>query len=404
MIQYRYKAITKDGKEVKGVLTAYDESAAVAQIKETCDLVVSLEEVPETAASQGFLSKDLGEPTTINLKTLSLMCSQFAILLRAGLPLDRTVKVVEEQTTDKYLKKILKDVVDDTTAGYSMSQSFEARTTKMPYSFIQTLRAGEESGTIEESFAKLSTYYEKSSRISGKVKGALIYPAFLMALAVIVVIVVVQVAVPAIVGSIENGGGTVPGPTKLLLAMYNFTKNYWWVMLTFVLLVFVAFKLYKNSESGHMKLSVFSLNMPVIGKINRMNLASQFASTMVTMLSAGLPLAKCLETTGSVVDNFAAGRYIRDGVAKVEEGKRLEEVFHDSEYLPPLLVEMTGVGEESGALEQTLTTIGQYYDAEVEEATAKAMGILEPAITVFLGIAIGFVVIALYLPMFNAYG
>lgn len=403
MQSFRYRAISKNGKEVRGVLTAYDEAEAVLKIKEKYDIVVKLEEVKETEAEGGILSKDLSEPLMIGPKPLSLLCSQFAILLKAGLPLSRTVQVVETQTQDKYLKKILKQVEEDTAAGYGMAQSFETRTDKMPVSFIETVRAGEESGTLEASFDKLAKYFEKQGKISGKVKNAMIYPACLAVLAVIVVIVVVNVAVPAIAGAIFDKGGDLPGPTKVLLGIYNFCQNYWWVILAVILAIVVGFTLFKNSEKGRVTVSQWALNFPVIGNINRMNVASQFAGTMTTLLTAGLPMSKCLESTGRTIDNYVAGRYVSNSVAAVEEGKKLEDVFKNSPYLPSLLVEMAGVGEESGSLEDTLTTIGLYYDSEVEEATAKAMGFLEPAITVFLGAAIGFIVIALYLPMFNMY-
>ena len=399
MVAYRYKAISKSGSKVSGVIDAYDEYEAVAKIKEECDVVLKIEEVPEGKKEP----IDINEPLWVEDKVLALTASQFAILLQSGLPASRTVAVIAEQTDNKLMKKILSQVAEDVAAGYSLSGSLETRGKKIPATFIETVRAGEQSGTLEESFKRLHDYYDKRSRIRSKVKGAMIYPLLLVFLAIVVVTIVVKVAVPTVLGVIIQNGGDVPLPTKMLLGIYNFFEKFGILFLIVLILLVIGFKMWQRTENGRIKTSQWMLKLPVLGKINRMNVASQFASTMTTLLSAGLPTSQAVRITGKVMDNYSAGNSVASASVGLEEGKRLGEVLRDNPYLENLLVEMTAVGEESGSLEDTLTTIGAYYDQETEQASAKALSMLEPAITIVLGVVIGFIVISLYLPMFTMY-
>lgn len=399
MTAYKYKALSPDGSKVSGVVEAYDEFEAVAKIKAECSVVLKVEPVPETRRER----IDLNEPLWVSDKVLSMTASQFAILLRAGLPTARTVEVIAQQTSDRLMKRILREVAADVTAGYSLSQSLETRGKKIPLAFIETVRAGEESGTLEQSFDKLATYYEKSHKIKSKVRSAMMYPIFLLALSVVVIAIVVVVTVPVMSDMILGGGGQLPLPTRILLGLSDFFSHWWWLVLTVILALIVAFKLVGRTERGRLAFARRALKLPVLGRIGRMNAASQFANTMSTLLAAGLPITRALAITGKVLDNYAVGTHIGGCALGIEEGKRLGDVLRDDPYLPPLLTEMTAVGEESGALEDTLGTIGAYYDSEVEQASAKALSMLEPIITVVLGVVIGFIVIALYMPMFTMY-
>ena len=398
MKAYKYKAITKSGKEVGGVIEAYDEYEAIAQIKKDCDIITKIDAVPERKR-EGI---DLNEPTSIADNVLSLTASQFAILLKTGLPIEKTVGTVAQQSTDKYMKKIMSGVYKDVQAGYSLSQSLEAHGKKVPPTFIETIKAGEASASLPAAFDRLALYYDKRGKLKTKVKNALTYPAILIVLMIVVVIIVVNFAVPTVLGMF-NDPSTVPGPTRFLLNVYEFNKNWWWLMIIIIAALIVAYILYGKTEKGKMNLAKLALKLPVLGKINIMNAAAQFASTMATLITSGLSMRNSLGATARVIDNYAVGNRVDKYAVGVEEGKMLGQLMADDPYLPPLLVEMTAVGEESGSLEETLTTIGEYFDSEATIATNKAVSLLEPILTIILGIVVGFVVIALYLPMFTMY-
>lgn len=399
MLTFKYRTISKTGEKVRGVIEAYDEFEAVARLRQDFAIVESIEEV-EAPRTEGI---NLNEPLWISEKTLSLTANQFAILLRAGFPAAKTVAIIAEQISDKLMKKVLMQVKDDVEAGYGLASSLEARGKKIPVAFIETVRAGEQSGTLEGSFEKLSEYYEKRAALKSKVRGATRYPLILIFLSIVVVAIVVKITVPVVLGTILRGGGKVPWPTAILLAVYNFFASYGIFFLTVLIALVIAFRIWRHGEKGRMWTSKKALKLPVLGNINAMNAASQFASTMATLLAAGLPVRQAVSITSKVMDNYAAANTVAKCTVGLEEGKRLGAVLEGNPYLPTLLVEMTAVGEASGSLEDTLTTIGSYYDREVETQSAAALSMLEPMLTIFLGILIGFIVIALYLPMFTMY-
>ena len=384
---------------MNGVVEAYDEFEAVAKIKADCTIVLKVEAVPEKRRER----IDLNEPLWVSEKVLTMVASQFAILLRAGLPTVRTVEVLAEQTTDRLMKKILRQVAGDVAAGFSLSQSLDTRGKKIPTAFIETVRAGEESGTLEQSFDKLAKYYDKSHKMKSKVRGAMMYPIFLLVLAVVVIAVVIVVTVPVISGIISDNGGEMPLPTRILLGTSDFFAHWWGLVAAVIIGIVVACRVYGKTENGRKQFALLAMHIPILGKINVMKAASQFANTMSTLLTAGLPMTRALTITGKVLDNYAVGLAVGACTTGIEEGKRLGEVLKTNRYLPPLLVEMTAVGEESGALEDTLDTIGAYYDSETEQSSSKALSMLEPAITIIMGLVIGFIVIAIYTGMFSMY-
>lgn len=400
MTTFQYKALSKDGAPVNGVIEAYDEFEAVAQIKQTCNVVIKVEPIK----MQQNLLAAINEPLNFSIKSLGMVCQQFSILLRAGLPIVQTTKLIADQTTDRLLHKLLAQAADDVAAGSSLATSFENSGKKIPAVFIETVRAGEEAGTLEGSFERLAKYFEKSDTIKKKVKGAMMYPMLLMVMAVVVTGIVMVFVVPTLMDSMSAFGGYMPLPTQLLMGISDFLVAYWWAVLIFFVVLFGLFKLYGNTEQGKRQYSKIGLSIPLIGRINQMNAASQFANTMATLLAAGLPIINALRATGRVLDSYVIGLSVDAAIVGVEEGKRVGDILRTNPYLPSLLVEMTAVGEQSGALESTLETIGQFYDNESNDAANKVLSMLEPMITVILGIVIGFVVIALYLPMFTMYG
>lgn len=398
MTIFKYRALSESGAELDGVMEAYDEFEAVAKIKQNCPVVLSIKEVPKRE------SKDLFSPRKVKDKSLSLVCSQFSIILSAGLPMIRSVQLVADQTTDKHLKKILKDVAEDVDAGRSLAESFESRGPALPTTFIETIRAGEESGTLERSFAKLHDYYDKAAKTHSKVTSALIYPAFLSAVAVVVIMILMIFAVPVFTATFEEMDIEMPLPTRIVIGMSNFMNHYWIFLLLAIALTAFGLKVYSATERGRRQFAFLKLHLPMIGNVQKMNAAAQFANTMSTMLTAGLPITRTLSITGKVLDNYLIGLKISDMVGGIEQGKRLAVCMQDCPELPGLLVEMTGVGEETGSLEGTLGVIGEFYDNEVQLSVSRLLALLEPSIIVVMALIIGLIVMAVYLPMFSMYG
>lgn len=399
MITYQYKAVSADGATVSGIVEASDEFTAVSKIKNTCPIVLKITPVKE---KHGLLTMEIGHKK-IDAKALSVMCSQFNIILKSGVTISRCMEMIGDQTEDKQLKKMLINSAEDVAEGNSVASSFEKNCKGLPLTFIETIRAGEQSGTLERSFATLEKYYEKSNKTAQKVKQALSYPIFVIIVAVIVVIVVMVKVVPTLSGTFADLGGDLPGITKALIASSEFFQKYIWLIVAILAALVIGFKVLTNTEQGRIKWNTIKLKMPVFGKINKLNGASQFANTMSALLTAGLTVSQALEVTAKTMDNYVYNLETNKMAGKIEEGRRLGDCMRQAEYFPSTLTEMSAIGEETGELENTLETIGAYFDNEAEHATNQAISKLEPTIMVFLALFAGFIVISIYLPMFSMY-
>ena len=403
MITYQYRGVSADGAKVKGVVQAIDEYAAVTKIKATCPIVLKITPVEENAKGKmNILTMELGKPK-IDAKALSVMCSQFAIILKSGVSIGKCMEMIAGQTADKKLKKMLEKSAEDVMEGTTMADAFEKNCKGLPVTFTETIRAGEHSGTLERSFETLETYFSRSYKTAAKVKKALSYPIFVICLAVVVLIVVMIKVVPSLTKSFSDLGGELPGITKFLIAMSDFFKDNIFIIIGVIILLAIAFKWITNKEKGRIKWAEIKLKIPILGNIAILNGASQFANTMAALMTAGLGVHQAIEVTAKVMDNYALSLDIAKMTGSIQEGKKLGDCMKQSKYFPKTLVEMTAIGEETGEIETTLDTIGRYFDGEAETATEKALSKLEPALLVCLAGFAGFIVIAIYLPMFKVY-
>ena len=399
MPTYRYEAAYASGEKVSGVVEAMSQNDAVAQIREKCEVVLSLKEVPKIAPAKPFERFN-----KISAKALSLTCQQFAIILKAGLPLVQTVNLVAEQCSEKTLKRLLEQVSGDITDGWAMSRSIELRANgKIPITFQETVRAGEESGDLVSAFERLSDYFERMSKTHDSVVGALTYPAFLMAVAVVVIGIIMVYAVPTFTSMFSGMGAELPLPTRILIALSDFVRNFGLILVGLIALAILGIRLYANTEKGGMTLARFQLNLPILGEVVRMSGASQFAHTMSTLLSAGMPILRAIEVAGRTVDNKVLAAEITDTLPGVEGGRSFGESLSYGKELPRMLVQMTAVGEATGSMESTLQVLAEYYDNETELRTKQALALLEPSIIVVMAVFVVLVLMAVYLPLFSMY-
>ena len=383
------------------MIEGFNELDAAERIKQTCDIVLKMTEVKE--GKEGILNRDIGG-NRLDMKAFTIMCSQFAIILRAGIPIARTVHLIAEKTTDKNLRRILKQVAEDVEAGRSISASFEERGGKLlPATFVETIRAGEESGSIDSAFATMHQHLDKQSKMRSRVRGALSYPIFVLVIAVVVVIVLMVKVVPTFTSIFDSYGAELPGITKALIAISNFFSHNWMILLGIVIALVLFFKIYGNTEEGRLNLARIARKLPVLGNINELNSASQFANSMATMLSAGLPLTRSISITSKVIDNYYVSQEIGKLSSRLEEGHSLGPSLRETGCMPDILVDMVAVGEETGEMQSTLETVASYYDAELETAVNAAIAKLEPTLLVFMAVVAGFIVIAIYMAIFSMY-
>lgn len=398
MQTYKYTAVSKDGATVNGVVEAFDEYAAVAKIKESCTLVTRITPVKATRHSGRTVFQQ-----KIREKELAIVCSQFAIILKAGMPIVHAVELIAQQSESKRMKKLLTSVASDVSEGVGLAHSFETKEAELPVTFIETVRAGEESGTLPQAFQRLHAYFDHSAKLKGKIQAAMVYPLFTILVAIVVVAVIMIKAVPTFVSSFETMGTQLPLATRILISLSDFFVGWWWLMASIVIAFAFAWRVWGHSESGRLKQNAWKLKLPILGKINLMRAASQYAATMTTLLAAGISIQQAVAVTGNVMDNAYVGHQLSAQLPKLEEGKPLSECLRSCPALPAMLVDMTGVGEETGTMEQTLEVVSDYYNSETELRAQKAVSLLEPIIICVLAVIVVLILLAVYLPMFTLY-
>lgn len=404
MNTYRYKARNAAGKTVNGIINAPDEFSAVQKVRQTAPVILEIEPVKAEGEKSGLLSLDIGGKPKVKGDSLAMMCSQFAIMLKSGIHIARSIELVANQTVDKRLKKILKNIADDVAEGGGVASSFERDGEGVfPMTFIETVRAGELAGTLERSFAQLEEYFTKSYANSEKIKSAMRYPLFVVAIAVVVVIIIMVKVVPTLTAVFDSMGGELPGITKALIAVSDFFAHWWLVLLIAILAIVVGCKLYFGTEKGRLDKGKLLLKLPIIGNLNILSGSAQFANTMSVMLLSGLTVNRATEVTSRVMTNAIMQDDVASMTGKLEEGRPLGECIEKCDYFPENLRQMTAIGEESGELAETLSVVGDYYTNEADHATAAAVAMLEPAMMIFLAIFAGWIVIAIYMPMFTMY-
>jgi len=399
MPTYKYEGAYVSGEKVSGVIEAVSRNDAVAQIRRNCEVVLSLKEVPRAAAGD-----PLERFRKISAKSLALSCRQFAIILRAGLPLVQTVDLVADQCSDKSLAALLHQVSEDVSNGWSLSYSFSQRGAKsLPAAFRETIRAGEESGDLLSSFSRMADYFERMNKTRESAAGALTYPAFVIAVAVVVVGIIMGYAVPAFTGMFASMDIELPWVTAALIAVSGFFHKYALLLLALTALFILCFRLYGMTGKGGPRLARAQLKLPILGDIARMSGASQFAHTMSALLASGMPILQAIDVSGRTMSNQCLSGEVLDALPGVEGGRTLGECLSRTRELPAMLIRMTAVGEATGSLESTLKILAEYYDNEVDVRVKRALSLLEPAIIIVLAVFVVFILMAVYLPMFSMY-
>lgn len=338
----------------------------------------------------------------VKLGKLAIFCRQFSTMVDAGVSLVRCLDVLSRQTEDPKLKRILLDVGERVESGESLSRSMQRHPRTFNNLFIGLVRAGEVGGVLEESLQRLSSFLEKDVELRRKVKAALTYPVLVMIAAVGIVIFLVWWVVPQFAALFKDIGlkdQDFPAMTKFLIDLSkNFTNN-WLVILITLVAVIVAWKLFVSTRFGRRVADRIKLKIPVFGKLHHKVCMARFSRTMGTLLTSGVPILQAMETVAGTVGNTIMADAVLDARARIREGDRIGDPLEASRMFPPMVVHMIGVGEESGSLDFMLQKIADFYESEVEATLQSLTAALEPILIVFLGFVVGFIVIAMFLPL-----
>lgn len=399
MADFTYVAINTDGKEVKGTVQAGDELTARAKIKNE-----GLKPVTVKAAS--IFTKDLSITigSGVSTRDLSVLCRQFNSILNAGVTVVDALRMLSDQTENKVLKKTLAETKAMVEQGETLAGSMLKYPKIFPPMLVTLVEAGEQSGSLEVSFQRMSVQFEKSAKMAGLVKKAMIYPIVLMLVAVIVVIVMSVSVIPKFAEMFSEMGSDLPVATKAVMALSDMLIYRWYVLIGIVVAVIVIIKFAKTTEGGKEFFGKLAMKAPIFGKLNVKSYSAKFARTLSTLVSAGLGVSSSIEITAKSMTNILYEQALTKAKTEIEQGVAMSVPIKKSAVFPPMVHNMIAIGEETGNIEEMLNKVAEYYEEETEIATQGLTAAMEPLIIVVLGVIVGTLVLAMYQPMISMYG
>ena len=397
MATYEYMAVDKSGKQKKGTMEAQDENRVKEFLKNDGLIPVSVRE-------QSFLSKDISlGGKKVKPRDLSIFCRQFHSILGAGVTILNALQMLSEQTENKVLREAIKQVQISVEKGESLTSAMEEHKGVFPPLLIHMVEAGEASGSLEIAFERMAIQFEKQAKVSGMVKKAMVYPLVVILVAIAVVIVMLVVVFPQFQEMFDELGSDLPGITKMVIAASHFVQSFWWLIAFVVVCAVVGIQAYRKTPSGQLFFSRLSLGMPAVKNVSVKSASATLTRTLSTLLAAGISLVDAVEITAKVVSNVVVRDALMEAVDEIKRGVPLSVPLMESQVFPPMVYQMCRIGEETGNVEEMLAKIADYYEEEVENATAALVSLLEPLMIVVLGLLVGTILLAIYLPILGMY-
>lgn len=395
MAQFQCVLITKDGDRIEEVYKADNKDRLIETLQLHGYFPISVEEKKETFATMDIGSKKL------KLNALILFCRQLSTLLKAGIPLISAFDITASQTDDKLLKQTFKELSEETQKGSPMSKAMALLDNRFPEMLISMVEIGEATGDIPNVLERMANQYESDNRIKRKVKGAMTYPVMVLIVAILVVIFMLIAIVPQFVSVFNSLGSDLPGMTKVLLAMSDFVMTKWYLAILIVALFYVLAKIILSKREVKLWIDHQLLTFKLVSNATQKIMAAEFARTLHTLVSAGIPIVDAMAYANKNVSNTYAKQCINEVIVGLKKGQNISSQLARYEVFPKLLVSMINIGENSGNLEEMLEKTAIYFDEEMDAAISQIMSIIEPTMILFLGVIIGFIVMALYSPMFG---
>ena len=397
MPTFRYTAKDFDARTFNGKISAADQSAVVDELRKRKLIIISIEE--ERASS--FLSVSAERSAPIRAEDVIMFSRQMATMVDAGIPILQTVEALQEQMTNPSFRKVLGTVKDDIRFGSSLSSAFARHPGVFDNLFINMIRVGETGGVLTTVLERLSAYMEKSERLKRKVSSALIYPAVIVTMAMIVTGVLLVKVVPTFSTIYASFDKELPAMTQVLLNVSNTLKNNFLVLVLVGGGLVAAFVMYRRTDRGEYRIDDLKLRLPVFGDLLKKVAVSRFCRTLSVLIQSGVPILEGLDIVRKTIGNRVLERVIEDVVSNVREGESISEPLSRSRVFPSMVTKMVSVGEQSGKLDKMLVKVADFFDEQVDATVETLTSLIEPFIIGFLGIVVGFIVIALFMPIIS---
>lgn len=395
MLTYAWQGRTAGGQVVSGEYAANSRNELMAQLRKKKIIVTSIKEKPKE------LKLKLPFGDRISTKDQAVFTRQFATMINAGLPLVQCLDILSRQLDKPTFREVTKKVMTDIEAGATLSESLAKHPKAFDDLYVNMVNAGEAGGILDTILMRLAEYIEKIEALKRKVKGAMIYPAVVMFVALGATLFMLMFIIPTFAKMFADFGAELPLPTQIVLGLSTFVRKFWWVMGLGSIAAVIGFKKYYKTDKGVHVVDKIMLKLPVLGDVMRKGSVARFTRTLGTLVSSGVPILDGLEITAKTAGNVIIKDAIMEARVSIREGETISAPLRSSNVFPPMVVQMITVGEETGALDEMLTKIADFYDDEVDTAVEALTSVIEPVMIVFMGLIVGGMVIAMYLPIFR---
>ena len=391
MPTFTYTARAVNGELKTATIDAPSREEVVAQLRRQRMSVVKVDEETKKAKARG----------SIKMRDIVIFTRQFSTMINAGLPLVQALDILAKQTENKALADVTRAVVFDVESGHTVADALAKHPNAFSELYVNMVAAGEAGGILDTILMRLATFMEKNDALIRKVKGAMIYPGVIMSVAVIAISVLLIFVIPVFESMFASVGLALPLPTRVVIGLSRFLKSYWYILGAVMGAGGWLLKRYYASQSGKLTIDKLLLKMPVLGDVLRKSAVSRFTRTLGTLISSGVSILDGLEITAKTAGNRVIQDAIMASRASIAGGDTIAAPLQKSQVFPPMVISMIAVGEQTGGLDEMLSKIADFYDEEVDAAVSGLLSLLEPIMIVFLGVVVGGMVVAMYLPIFD---
>jgi type IV pilus assembly protein PilC len=396
MAKFKYEGRTSTGSTIEGTIEAQNAEEVNALLRRQRIVVTKVKKKPQ--------SMEITIGSGVKNIEISRFTRQFAVMIEAGLPLVQCLDILAEQSTNKILGDALSKIRDTVSAGSTLASAMGKHKKIFNDLYVNMIEAGEVGGALETILKRLADYREKADRLARKVKGALTYPVMVSTVSILLSWVMLTFIVPVFAGMFDGLGAELPGPTVFVLAVSYFFQNNIITMVLGAIGLVVTYVVLNKKKTTRYYLDAAKLRMPVIGDLIRKNSVARFCRTLGTLLQSGVNLIDALNITAKTAGNMVLTKSIHKAMIAISEGDTITSPLAESKVFPSMVIQMIGVGEKTGNMDEMLTRIADFYDEEVDAAVAALTSMIEPIVIVIMGIVIGGLLIAMYLPMFDIIG
>ncbi|WP_077706098.1 type II secretion system F family protein [Virgibacillus dokdonensis] len=397
---YKYMGRTKKGAMKRGTIESATKHTAMKELQQRG---VNVREIKETKAT--IFNKDLSlAKQSVKNRDFVIYCRQFATLIRAGISIVEATKILAQQTNSKALKKALLFVEEEVREGQAYSAAIKKQPKIFPVLFVNMIRAGEMMGNLDDTLDRLASYYEKQYTLKRKVQSTMTYPIVLLVLIIGVVSFMLLFVVPNFVGIFNQFNGEIPIITKMVMQLSEIVKNLWWLVLIIsIIFIGVFLTLFKRHATFHYGVHLIILKLPVFGEVLQKAAIARMTRTLASLFASSVPILDALEIVEKVVGNPIISKVVRASYQNLERGNPLSEPLANSWVFPPLVSQMVAIGEQTGSLDYMLTKIADFYEQDVDRTVDSLKSLIEPVMIIILATIVGFIVLAILIPMFTVF-